>query len=90
MEELGRKLDEALEACNWELAQMLLTQMWLATSISFTQRIDPSLKELTYLKTPIETDDGEYLLLLIHTKGKKLRLQAEDSDGTTSDAPTTD
>jgi len=80
MEEIGQKLDAALEAGNWELAQNLLTQMWLATSIALTQRINPELKELNYLKTPIETDDGEYLLLLIHTKGKKLRLQPEESD----------
>jgi hypothetical protein len=71
---LGVELDAALADSNWELAQATLTKMWLASQIEFARRIEPSLKELTYLKTPVETEDGEYLLLFIHTKGKKIQL----------------
>jgi hypothetical protein len=74
MDELGKQLDHALANKYWMLASQILTKMWLASQMAMTQITEPTLKELTYLKTPVETDDGEYLLLFIHTKGKKIQL----------------
>lgn len=72
--DLDQQLGEALKNKNFELATTILNKIWLYTQIQMTQITSPELKELTMIKTPVDTGDGKYLLLFIHVDGKKIQL----------------
>lgn len=74
-EELSAKLDEALAAKDLDKAEAALNAMWLSVQVHLAQRKSPQLKELTYLKTPVTTPTGKYLLMFVHVDGQKIQLQ---------------
>lgn len=76
LERMNEDLEATLQAGDFSAASGILTQMWLMAQISFAKALDPNLKELTYIKTPIEIDNGKYLLVLMHVDGEKFKLGA--------------
>lgn len=77
-DDINKQLDQALADKNFQLATMLLNKMWLTAQIEMTSLTSPDLKELTFLKTPVDTGTGKYLLLFIHVDGQKIQLGESD------------
>jgi len=75
IESMFLRLDTALKEKDIPLVSTLLTQLWLTSQIYFTQFTAPELKELTYIKTPIDIGNGKYLLTFMHVDGEKIQLQ---------------
>lgn len=73
-DELGIDLDRAVNEKDFQTVSQILTKMWLTAQIHLTKVISPDLKELNYIKTPVETGDGKYLLMFVHVDGNKIQL----------------
>jgi hypothetical protein len=69
------EFEESVRAGDYNRASILINKFWLDTMIFLTQKNRPDLKELNYINVTVDTGDGEYILALMHTKGKKLQLQ---------------
>ncbi len=79
MDGLEQMLQDALGVKDYNKASMILNQLWITAQISLTQKTSPELKELNFIKAPVHTDDGTYLLLLIHVDGKKIQLHGDEN-----------
>lgn len=66
--------DKAIENQDWQKAMLETNKLWLDAMIYLTKKDKPDLKELNYINVTIDTGSGEYILALMHTKGKKLQL----------------
>jgi hypothetical protein len=75
-QEMSDDFDECIARGDWNRASLLMNKLWVDTQIFLSQRMNPNLKEINYLKTPLDIGDGKYLLCLIHVDGKKIQLQS--------------
>jgi hypothetical protein len=80
IEKMALRLNTALNEKDIPLVSSILTQMWLMYQIYFTQITAPELKELTYLKTPIDIGNGKYLLTFMHVDGEKIQLHQSEEN----------
>jgi hypothetical protein len=84
-EEMSDDFDECVRRGDYNRASLLMNKLWLDTQIFLTQKMNPELKEINYLKAPITIGSGTYLLSLLHVDGEKIKLQkAEGVDVTIS------
>ena len=77
IEYFNKQLDAAIEDNDIQKISSILTKMWLITQIVFTQITSPELKELNFLKTPIDIGKGKYLLSFMHVDGEKIKLRED-------------
>jgi len=74
LDKLNDDLDKAIKDNDFQKVSNVLTQMWLITQFNLVRTLNPELKEFTFMKTPIEVNNGKYLLMLIHVDGEKIKL----------------
>lgn len=72
---MEEELQKAINEKDWLKAGQVVDKDYLEMKIQLARLTDPELKELTFLKTAIDTGDGVYLLQLVHVNGKKIKLQ---------------
>lgn len=69
----GEEFDKAIAEKNYGKAMNEMNKLWIDTMVYLTKLSRPDLKELNYINVTIETPDGEYILALMHTRGKKIQ-----------------
>jgi hypothetical protein len=75
-----KRLDRALNNRHFQTALSELLNQWLQASCIYTAATT-DLKELTYLKTKIVTEEGgEYFMSFMHVDGPKIKLREGDTD----------
>jgi len=79
MSEAEEEFDKAVLNGEYQKAMGLMNKLWLDTMIYLTMKDKPDLKELNYINVSIDTGDGEYIIALMHTKGKKLQLKTTEA-----------
>lgn len=70
-------LDKAMESKDLEQAAIAALRLWLHLAIVNARQSDPTLEELTYLKTAVEAGDSTYLVTFMHVKGDKINLRKD-------------
>lgn len=73
-QEAADDLDAALKAKDWDRVLNHTLQLLMDVTMVQLKHEKPELKELTYIKAPIYTDKGVYLLTIMHVDGEKLQI----------------
>ncbi len=79
--EHDESLETALANKDWNKVSQMLFQLVMDVSITQVKAEQPELKELTYVKVPIYTEKGSYLLTIMHFDGEKIQLQDSLPEG---------
>jgi hypothetical protein len=78
MSDLDQLLKEAVATGDHKAVSDLVNSEWLRFQITLAKLTNPEMETLTYIKFPIELDNGgTYLMTLMHVKGPKIGLKSE-------------
>jgi len=76
MNDLDQQLAIAIATGNYKAISDLVNTEWLRFQLTLAKLTNPEMKELTYIKFPIEMDNGStYLMTLMHVTGEKIKLK---------------
>lgn len=71
-------IDKLIEEKKWDEISELVNYEYVTNQIHLVQQMQPELKELTFLKTTLETENGGiYLISFLHVSGPKIKLEVE-------------